>query len=71
MLPTHNKSLAAAEIAVLLVAAVALPVLLYHRKALDTSIVVAIVLLLIAILPGRLIALHGRKQKPQERPSSR
>jgi membrane protein YdbS with pleckstrin-like domain len=69
MLPSDRKAwsrrLAVIEIAITLVAAVAIPILLYHLRALDPPIVVGIILLLFAILPSRVHALSEHPDKPE------
>ena len=55
------KKLAATVIAVTLFAAVVVPLVLVQRKALDLSMVVGIVLLVLAIVPPNIMVLRQRR----------
>jgi hypothetical protein len=67
------KTLAASVITVALIAAICVPIILHHFKALDPPIIVGIVLLLLAIIPPNLVVLrrHHKQEQVSEPQRSR
>ena len=65
------KHVAGIVIAVTIIAAICVPIILHHRKALDLPIIVGIVLLLFAIIPPNILILRQRPQSGQNPESMR